>query len=265
MGGAFAGVADDAVAIYWNPAGLRFVEGSQISVNQATWPADMSYQFICYAFRHDLFPGILGVSWSVLQMDRMPVIREFGQPSSESFDAGQMAFGFTWSGALTEDLSLGGTLRWYHLGAWEEKSEGLCGDVGLLYRIGWRGARIGVIAQNFGPENKYIDEKYPMPWIVRGGTSFEVLSFGRQSLLAAGDIVLSADRRTTVNVGAEYDFLDTVFLRGGYKLNYDSYEYAFGAGSKFKTSATSKARVDYAYSDMNYLGASHRISVTFIF
>jgi len=265
MGGAFVGVADDAVAIFWNPAGLRFVEASQISLNQASWPSDMSYQFMCYAFRHDFFPGVLGLSWSVLQMDRMAVIQEFGQPSAENFDAGQMAFGFSWAGTISNAFSFGATVRWYHLGVWNEKSEGLCGDVGLLYELGWKDARVGVSVQNLGPENSYIDEKFSLPWVLRGGGSFELVKFGKQTLLAAGDMVVSADRRTTTSVGAEYSYMDTFFLRGGYKLNYDSYRYAVGAGSKFNTSRTSKARIDYAYSDMHYLGASHRISVTFIF
>ena len=68
MGGAFVGLADDAMAVYYNPAGLRFLTGSEIHLNNATWAAGLSYQFMGYGFRHSALPGTFGLSWTVLQM-----------------------------------------------------------------------------------------------------------------------------------------------------------------------------------------------------
>ena len=39
MGEAGVALADDATALYWNPAGLAFQEGSEISISHANWLA----------------------------------------------------------------------------------------------------------------------------------------------------------------------------------------------------------------------------------
>ena len=37
MGGAYTAVADDATAMYWNPAGLSFHDTKEIYFNHANW------------------------------------------------------------------------------------------------------------------------------------------------------------------------------------------------------------------------------------
>ena len=37
MGEAGAGLADDAGSVYWNPAGLAFLQGSEVSITHANW------------------------------------------------------------------------------------------------------------------------------------------------------------------------------------------------------------------------------------
>src|SRR6478672_5641388 len=50
MGGAFVAVSDDASALYWNCAGIARIEGSQLSLNNAIWIADMQFNQIGYVF-----------------------------------------------------------------------------------------------------------------------------------------------------------------------------------------------------------------------
>src|SRR5437868_6492711 len=45
MGGAFSPVADDATAIYWNPAGLAMLEKKEVSVSYNAYFKDTSSQF----------------------------------------------------------------------------------------------------------------------------------------------------------------------------------------------------------------------------
>src|SRR5262249_49431681 len=48
MGAAFVGVADDASATYWNPAGLSQITRKEITLMQATLFADTKYDY--YSF-----------------------------------------------------------------------------------------------------------------------------------------------------------------------------------------------------------------------
>ena len=68
MGGAFTGMGDDAMTIYYNPAGLRFLEGSEVHFSGSSWPAGLSYQHLAYGFRHSVVPGYFGISWTIMQM-----------------------------------------------------------------------------------------------------------------------------------------------------------------------------------------------------
>ena len=68
-----------------------------------------------------------------------------------------------------------------------------------------------------------------------------------------------------MNVGAEYGYHKYVFLRGGYNINHDSEAIAGGVGFHFPVSVAGMADLDYAYTDMQDLGAAHRFSLKFIF
>ncbi len=70
MGGAFVGVADDAEATYWNPAGLTQLEGAEIAYtntldnrDQVNYDDFVSWAFPMYVKERDLDLGSLGVSF----------------------------------------------------------------------------------------------------------------------------------------------------------------------------------------------------------
>ena len=62
MGGAFVGVADDATALYWNAAGIARIESnkSELSLNHANWPSELSFDQVGYVFHVKHIPGAFG-------------------------------------------------------------------------------------------------------------------------------------------------------------------------------------------------------------
>jgi hypothetical protein len=90
-----------------------------------------------------------------------------------------------------------------------------------------------------------------------------MLQQGESRLLAAAEFTHPPDNSEKLNLGAEYSFRDYLFLRGGYKMNYDTEGLTAGFGVKFPLTLvkSSVARLDYAYSDLKYLSAAHRVSV----
>ncbi|MBU1616007.1 UPF0164 family protein, partial [bacterium] len=48
MAGAFVGLADEADAIYSNPAGLGFLDKTQISATHNSWFKDVDYESLSY-------------------------------------------------------------------------------------------------------------------------------------------------------------------------------------------------------------------------
>jgi hypothetical protein len=78
-------------------------------------------------------------------------------------------------------------------------------------------------------------------------------------LLVSYDLSQPRDYGQQHHIGLEYGFRDLLFLRGGYKLNFDEEGLTYGFGINY-----SGIRVDYSYSDFGeYLNAVHRFSVGF--
>jgi hypothetical protein len=66
------------------------------------------------------------------------------------------------------------------------------------------------------------------------------------------------------NLGASYSFEKTLFLRIGYKFNYDVQTFTFGAGINYSFGG-SLGTVNYAYVDFGELTHVHMISLGFAF
>jgi hypothetical protein len=61
---------------------------------------------------------------------------------------------------------------------------------------------------------------------------FDVFQAQFVKIRGAVDVTHPNDNMERAHFGAEFSFFDRLFLRGGYKLNYDDQKFAFGAGAK---------------------------------
>ena len=113
----------------------------------------------------------------------------------------------------------------------------------------------------------FIEETVKMPVFFRVGGSAAVLTQGESRLLTSAEFTHPPDNSEKLNLGAEYGFRDYLFIRGGYKLNYDTEGLTAGFGVKFPLTVikSSVARLDYAYQDMNFLSDAHHVSLNVSF
>jgi len=283
MGGAFTGLADDAMAIFYNPAGLKHLEGSQIHLNNSTWPAGLSLQHLAYGFRHSYLPGTFAFSWAVMQMSPYHEKTEYYDPESEfgigildPVDAGDMSFGASYCWDFGGGLSAGTTLHWYHMHMADAFCEGMYGDLGVLYDTKFRNLRLGASALNLGPSNRWagtgsetgFGEDFALPTTYRVGASIRLYDVVRHRVVVTADYKYPADGQSRVNVGTEYTFnKGSVFVYGrvGYRAGYDEDGLTAGLGVEFPSSKEAQARVDYAYVDMGNLDYVQRLGVSFSF
>ena len=268
MGGAFVAVADDASAVFWNAAGIARVDPdkSQLSLNHANWPAELSFDQVGYVFHMKKIPGAFAVHARSLSMQPMEVTTSF-QPegTGEHFDAGMVAAGVTYARSFTDKFSAGLTLNMIHTGLADLSQQTFSVDLGTLYDVGAAGMKIGMAIQNIGSQERFIEREARIPSIFRVGTSATLLQSADQKLVGAFEFSHPPDNSERVNVGAEYGFRRYVFLRGGYAFNYDAEGLAGGVGFHFPVSVAGMADLDYSYTDMLDLGASHRFSLRFQF
>lgn len=283
MGGAFTGLADDAMCVFYNPAGLRFLAGSEIHLSTSSWPAGLSYQHMSYGFRHSTVPGSFAISWTIMQMPPYREKTEYYDPDSElgigtreNVDGGDMAWGGSYCWAFSEHLSAAATVRWYHLALADAFCEGMCGDLGVLYDTAFRNLRVGASVMNLGPANGWANtgsatgfgDDFPMPTTYRAGASIRVFDVVTHRVVVAADYKYPPHGEHRLNFGTEYTLNRGpifVYGRAGYRWGYDEEGLTFGLGALFPSSQESDARVDYAYVDMGDLDSIQRISVMFTF
>jgi hypothetical protein len=80
------------------------------------------------------------------------------------------------------------------------------------------------------------------------------------SLLVAVDASHPRDYPEQVSFGAEYLFMDSFSLRGGYTFPTDEQEFTLGVGFKQSISDV-KFAIDYSYTPFGIFDNVHRISI----
>ena len=149
MGAAYTAVADDAASVFWNPAGLVNVRGSEFQLSHVDWPADIKLTSAVLAFKPRQIPGSFAISVRSLWLDPM-LVRTAYQPegNGQTFDAGSTSFGFTYSRFFTDKFSSGFTLNYLHMGLAETAVNSA--SVGLRHPLSHR--RAGAEARHGDPE-----------------------------------------------------------------------------------------------------------------
>jgi hypothetical protein len=268
MGDAYVAIADDGTAVYWNPAGIARLSGQTLTLNHTALPASILFDQGAWVFGTKWFPGMIGVNFRALTMSR-DVVRTTYLPegTGETFDAGEWAFGLSYGRSLTDKFSAGLSLNYVQTGLADVTGKSTTFDFGTLYDVGVLGAKIGMSIQNIGSDMTFIEDKVKMPVFFRVGGSAQLIERGESRLITVAEFTHPSDNSEKVNWGGEYAFHDYLFLRGGYKFNYDTEGLTAGFGVKFPLTLTrsSVARVDYAFQDSKFLSDVHRVSLNVSF
>jgi len=193
MGEAGAGLADDVGAIHWNPGGLAFLRGQEISLTHSNWlpglASDLFYEYLNYRNYLEDWGGTFSASITYFNLG------VFNRRDAQNNDLGNFkAFEFAvtagYATLLMEELGLGLNLRFIHsslapFGTEQEQGRGVGSsvsfDVGLLYKpyLGRLGNRLGIglNLSNLGPKISYIDRAQadPLPTYLRLGLSIKAL------------------------------------------------------------------------------------------
>jgi hypothetical protein len=266
MGGGFTAVADDASATFWNPGGLVEVSRTAFHLNHVEWPADIKLDYVSYVFHTPYLPGVIGLSARALTMDPQTERTIYlPEGTGRSFDAGDMSFGLTYAQYFTDRFSTGGTISFIHLGLADKSVNTTAFDFGLIYRIGIRGMRLGMVVQNAGGEIDFDSRPAKMPIMFKVGLSVVALDAGQHHMLTTVEFSHPSDNAERINLGAEYSLNRFFYLRSGYNAGYDANGLTAGFGLELNTSERSKLFIDYAFEDLSYMGIAHRMSVSFAY
>lgn len=289
MGGAIVGLADDASAIFWNPAGIVKVKNVQAHFSYMNWFDLFDFNAASLVYNAGDI-GTFGASMVILTTDKMEITTE-QEPNGTGryFDASDVALGISYAKSLTDRFSVGITFKYVNQRIWNESASGFAIDIGTQYKLDFQNLTIAMCMTNFGADMKFDGpdlnftsrrddnfpisrlvpsrlntEEYPLPLHFQVGIGFDVFEADFMRMRGAIDVSHPNDNSERAHFGTEFAFFDRFFVRAGYKYNYDDQDFTFGAGANVPLGSTA-VHFNYAYSVYDILPSVHRISVNLSF
>jgi hypothetical protein len=285
LGGAVVGMSDDASSVFWNPAGLAKVDKNSVQFSYMRWFDMFDFNSATAAFYQEGI-GTVAVSAIIFSMDKQEITTE-SQPNGTGrfYDAKDIAIGITFSRFLTDRFSVGVTGKYIQQRIWNETANGFAFDVGTQYRLDFQNLTIAMKMSNFGSDMQFdgedlnviydknssiplnrltparlVTDTYPLPLSFQVGIAMDIYTSDFVRAKGEIDAVHPNDNKEHLLFGAEISFFDRLYLRGGYKQNYDDESYTFGAGTNIPL-GDMKVVFDYSYSVFDILSSVNRISV----
>lgn len=273
MGESFVAIANDASALFWNPAGITQFSENEVIVGHASWFVDIRHQ-VLGAVYHLTPDDAVGLSVVSLHMDDMERTTET-QPLGTGlyFTYADLAVGVSYSRRLTQQFSFGATVRYVEETLDVLKMNGVLVDLGTYYWTGLGTARFSAVVTNFGRQirptgtatlygGSTISEfqEFSPPTMFRFGFAVEPYQDESNSLTLSIQLNHPNDNSENVSMGVEYALMRTLFARAGYKLNVDEEQFSAGLGVEGPVGPV-QLGVDYGFAAFSRLGAVHRISL----
>ena len=237
IGESGAGLADNSSAIFWNPAGIAFLTGSEVSITHSNWlpqfNLDLFYDYLSFRTYIEDISG--NVTSSITYMNFGEFIRtgENDPTPLGTFSAFDAALTLGYATKLGTDWGVGMNFRIIHSQlstqpTGEEEGSGVATTVSFDLAAMWRPAEldlfgwktenrfsIGANLSNLGPKITYIDQAQsdPIPTNLRLGMAFHLLKDEFNSLMFTLDFSKLLVSRDTS--GQSDEFYEAIFSSWG--------------------------------------------------
>jgi len=125
----------------------------------------------------------------------------------------------------------------------------------------YRNTSVHMSIQNIGTQVKFVEEGYPLPTNFSVGVGYAVLNTNNHAVKLGTQLNLPFYNTVSVGVGAEYGFLDTVFVRAGYCFGSLNRSVSVGLGATMNIGFARYA-VDYSFQPLPEYGVLHSFGVS---
>ena len=290
MGGAYVSLADEASAMFWNPAGIALIKGGEAFFNHSEWIADINFDYAGVVFSIPQV-GTFGLNATFLSMADMERTTElYPEGTGQLFSAGSNALGISFARSLTDRFSIGFNVKYINEHILNSSATGYAIDIGTLFITQFKGMRIGANISNFGTKmqmsgrdllvqhdvdpqregnNDRINadwktDKFDLPLNLRVGISLDLLqNVDNNQLWLSVDAVHPNDNVESLNIGGEYVLYNVLALRAGYaSIRSEETEkgLTLGAGLNYKFIGNVSVKIDYAYESFGRFNNLQKVS-----
>ena len=243
MGGAHIAVVDDAATIYYNPAGLAFMEGRHVVSLYTNQFGAANYMGLGYAQRY------VGAGAMKLDASGIDETDEFANVTGV-FGVTDLTLILGAAAKVMPQFGVGGAVKYYSQALPANLGRGVTGDVGILFATDSGKFRIGAVCRNVLGSLKY-DSGHTDAFDRSFGAGVAVRPM--DNLLIAADVIWKDG--IDARVGGEFRLGKFAVRAGG---GYRDDKLSFSAGAGFLLPSFS---IDYAYQTHSILPDSHRLSL----
>lgn len=276
MGQAYVAVANDAEALYWNPAGISQFDKNEVFFTSTQWLVDVKLEYAGLVY-HLNPANTLGFAITYLHTDDMKETTEL-QPlgTGRYFGYSDALFSLSYARNMTEKFSFGLSVKYMQETLDVLSMRAVLFDLGTYYRTGWKSTRFAVAVTNFGQnmsptgsftyknlDNEKVTvnsfQEFSPPIMFRIGVATELFENDQHTLTSSIQLNHPNDNSENMNLGLEYWWKKMFALRGGYITGRAEENYSLGFGLHLPVSFTD-FRLDYAYSNFGRLGYVNRFA-----
>ena len=264
MGGAFTGLADDASALYYNPAGMTSLEGNRFILGYHNYVVDIQSGFVGGVWKLN-DNSALGAYASYLNYGEFIATDQQGSETGETFGGGDLLVSVGYARRLSYKVEIGGTVKMIYETLEEYSASGMAVDLAAKYSGDRRRFSAGIMVQNLGTQLSTLgEEEYDLPLTVRGGISYKPIGL---AMILASDVIVPLDNQIDIAVGIEYYELQPFYIRLGWNSFGTNYRTAdsddnwagLSVGVGFDVS---QYNIGYAFQAGAEFGDMHRITFT---
>jgi long-subunit fatty acid transport protein len=270
MGQAFTAVADDSSAVYWNPAGLNQMQGSELLAEYDVFINTVTYNYLNGAFKlgNDL---TMGFGLKLLGSGLENIINSSGAATGGTFGETYYDIDIAAAYRLSYSLDIGITAKYITETLGTTSASTFAVDLGLMYKTPIPHLKLALDLQNLGPGIAFVQVSDPLPLIFKIGAAYQMFD---DDFTMDLDVDFPNDNVVSTSLGGEYWYKNTLVGRLGYEFQGSIDQNQLGVGgeaglylgagikvSLFKTYFS----FDYAWTDQGILGSNHHFSLAWYF
>lgn len=270
MGGAVLSTVSGVESMYWNPAGLASLEGTEAMFTHLPYIADIDMNYVGVATFIEGF-GTIGAGAKIVSIgDMEETTEDYPDGTGRVFSPTLMVLNASFAKVMTANVSFGFSAMYIHEDVFEVKASGVAFDAGFIYNPRWNGLSLGVTVKNYGSEmqfsgigfNRTIDSrpaepigaKFDLPSSINFGMAYDFKADGPYVTTISGVFQSNNYSQDAFQFGGEFVYDERFSVRAGYTYSdVDDYIYglSFGGGLTVPVGDMNLS-LEYTWSETDY-------------
>jgi hypothetical protein len=272
LGNAGSAMASGPTAMFSNPGALSTVRyRNSLFASHFAYAADINIGHVGYVRRTASWQ--FGFGFGVLDAGEIERTTERSPSGTgQTFRADQIVAQTTVSRLLTDRFTLGLTSKYLQETLDDYHVRAVLFDLGALYFLGHRAARIGFAMNNFGPDLQLNGapppdagfqgswQSFSAPTTATFGFAYDLPSFAGNTLTLDLDFVHPTDESESIVYAGELNTHYLLALRGAYRYDPTESILTGGFGLQWRY-GRNPIRLDYGFADRESFGLLHTITL----